>query len=281
MKSRIKLLCVALIVMFSISLCTLQVFATPEAEQPGNNTAETVATEEPPVYTEPPTEPDTNPPTEATVPPTEAPTVPPTEATSSSTAATTPPTVAPTSPVTTTPVYGSNDEEPETYAQEDDNTDITPQSSFYDTDGKRVDTDNLKKSDWNEIAEMLKNADGSGDAHDFGFIQNNNGGGDNGFWILFGGIALIVIGTAIIVFVIVFEIRKKKNLKNNKHNRNGKNPPAGKLNHSEPRKKPVTPAEKKQINRRSKFDTADVFIPRRTPASKKRTYGGTRYKPKH
>ena len=80
MKSQIKLLCVALIVILSISLCTLHVFATPNADPLTDETTATVSTEAPPVVTDPPTDPVTEPPTEATTAPTTAATTAPTTA---------------------------------------------------------------------------------------------------------------------------------------------------------------------------------------------------------
>lgn len=286
MKNQIKLFSVALIVMFCISLCTFNVFATPEedviADTAPSTTAPvavttaatTAATTAP---TTAPAQVETVPTTAATVPQTTAPTSSP-----STTAATTPTQVSTTAPTTVSTYY----EKPETYPVDsyeengDDSILTQQQAELYDTDGTRVDTDTLDDSDWAEIKKRLQNAgNDSSNAGDFAFIKDNDSSGDNGLWILITGIALIVAGVAVIGLMIFFSVKKKNNLKKGKGR---KQPPSrNRPNGTRSGGKRTSPAEKRQINRRSKYDTAEVYVPKRTPSRGRSSYGGTRYKPKH
>jgi len=272
MKNQIKQLCVALVAILCISLCTIQAFATPDVITDTNpvQTEAPIVTEAPTVATTPPTEaPTVAPPTEpVTQPATEAPTKAtqpatqatqqPTYATKAPTTATAPPATSAYQPAQTSPAVNNN--------QSVDNNQSQPTDTF-DSD-KRVDTDNLDDSDWAEITERLKGNGSKNTGDDFGFIQNNNDDEDNGLWILIVGILLILAGIGIIATLIVLHIRKKKGLSKDK-----KNPPRNSGNG-----KRVSPTEKKQINKRSKYDTAEVYIPRRTSSKGRNSYGGTRYK---
>ena len=274
MKNQIKQLCVAFVTILCISLCTVQAFATPDVvtdTAPPVQTEAPIVTEVPTVATvpatvaptvapdtEPATQPETEAPTKATQPVTHA-TQKPTYATKSPTTATNPPATNAYQPAQTTPAVNNN--------QPVDNNQSQPTDTF-DSD-KRVDTDNLDDNDWAEITEKLKGNGSKSTGDDFGFIQNNNDDDDNGLWILITGILLILAGIGIIVTLITLHIRKKKGLSKDK-----KNPPS--RNSGNGRR--VTPAEKKQINKRSKYDTAEVYVPRRTSSKSKNSYGGTRYK---
>lgn len=278
MKNHIKQLSVALVAIFCILLCTFQAFATPDVvtDTTPVQTEAPVVTEAPIIETEPvteapivETEPATEPATEATT----AATQPKTQATQKPTYATQSPTVAATQ-ATTSYVAAQTTPAVNNYVDDDDDNNQNQSSTLYDSD-KRVDTNDLDDSDWAEITERLKNNNGSSSTgDDFGFIQNNNDDGDNGLWILIVGILLILAGIGIIATLIALHIKKKNGLSNNK---NDKNPPSDKSNGG----KRVSPTEKKQINKRSKYDTAEVYIPRRTASKSRSSYGGTRYKPKH
>lgn len=269
MKNKIKLLSIVLIVTFCLSLCTITTNAvTATVNKIGEPIAETVpVATDPPVETEPvatqePTQTPTQEPTQAptqqitqeptqpiTQPPTQAPTERPTqqETVNRPTRETTPaPNVDSTTPV----------------VQNDNSQSAT--HSVYDVDGD-VDTDNLNKKDWDELKDMLDGADGKGSAGgDFDFIQKNTRSGDNGLWILIVGIVCVVAGIGIIVAVIYFSKKKKKMLD------------AGNFeSDSKKQEKKTTSQEKRQINKRSKYDTDEVYI------SREKTRGGTRYKPRH
>lgn len=282
MKNQIKLLCVALIVMFCVSLCTLSVYATPDGEEPASSQA-TVASSETQATTPPQTvqtEPPSTQAPETTAPPqTQPATKAPTQATTAP-RATNPPTVA-TQPQTQAPVYTNPPATTQPYSQ-------TPNTSLFNSDDKRFDDNTLTKSDWDKIADDLKNndKDEKGEPGDFDFIKNNNGIDDNGLWILIIGVVLVLAGLGIIGWWIYYSVRIKKNLnkKGNKPNGaegNNAEPPARRHSNAPARKKP-TYAEQRRINQRSKYDTDEIQIPRnRKPPHGGTRGGGTRYKPRH
>ena len=137
----------------------------------------------------------------------------------------------------------------------------------------------LNEGDWAKIAAQLKNASQSGD-DDFAFIRNNDASGaNNGEWMLILGIAMEAVAVGLIGFMIYLSVKKRKALKSGAVAKGG-NP------YKKPRpesaapaaKRPVSPEaakqEKHSVKRRSKFDTADIVLPKKEESS-------GRYKPRH
>ncbi len=158
---------------------------------------------------------------------------------------------------------------------------VTPQStapsaSLYDAN-ENIDSNELSSKDWKEITANLKNASNSSDGDDFGFIQNNTSTGDNGEGILIAGIVCVILSIAGIVYVVVSSIKAGKNTSASKT--------GGKLAHagaagSGSKSRYSSKSyygdgyrsagnSKKTAVRRSKFDTADVVLPK----SKKNSRG--------
>ena len=142
-------------------------------------------------------------------------------------------------------------------------------AAVYDAEKDDVSKDTLNKSDWEKIAAQLKNASQSGD-DDFAFIRNNDANGaNNGEWMLILGIAMEVIGIGVIVFVIIYGQKRKKAANGPSHS--GNPYVAG---GPKPKKKPeLTRADKQSAKKRSKFDTAEIELPKQENPK--------RYKPKH
>ena len=154
-----------------------------------------------------------------------------------------------------------------------------PTSPVYDVKNKKISTDTLKKSDWEKIKAQLSNADGSDNGDNFNFIRKNNGGDDNGAWMLYLGISLEVIGAATIITVIVLSARKRKKLTAGGSDSDRRTPPSA--GNSE---KPQREAKDvKQAKKRSKFDTDEIVLPKHVKAesTKPAKSSGKRYKPKH
>lgn len=125
-----------------------------------------------------------------------------------------------------------------------------PPAQMYSVSRDTIDDKTLSKSDWNDISANLKNAslqDSDGD--DFSFIKKNTSKSDNGHWMLYAGIACVVLSIAGIVFFIVSTVKSR-----------GRYNSAG--------------ATGKSLKR--KFDTADVELPKHT--TQKANKGGTRFK---
>lgn len=165
-------------------------------------------------------------------------------------------------------------------------------SPVYDAKEKIDNKDILDNKDWKSITAQLKNAtkeDDAGNAADsFDWIKNNDSSSDNGIWILALGIGLEALALIIIILLIVFAVRRKK---------------AGKSNDSEseyfedddddfrptppgqggtrgrrvaPQRVQPRSSSPRQVRKRSKFDTDEVYIPKEAQRS-----GGRRYKPRH
>lgn len=178
----------------------------------------------------------------------------------------------------------------ESYEQRESNTtnEKAETAAVYDAEKDDVSTDTLKKSDWAKIAEQLKNANGDG-SDDFAFIRNNDqGGANNGEWMLILGIAMEAVGLGIVIFLIVSKIRMKKAMETNggKGGRNGKGgssrperrSPSGKNEPRQARRSEQNPkAQRATKKQRSKFDTADIELPRHA----KKPSSSSRYKPRH
>ena len=149
------------------------------------------------------------------------------------------------------------------YAQRESNVsdEKAETASVYDAEEDNVSKKTLKKSDWELITEQLKNA--SADASDdFDFIRANDKSGANAFaWMLPAGIAVEAIGIGLLVFFII---------------QNRKKVPVADGGKSNPYKdeKPKEPAKVKSSKNSSKFNTAEIELPKRASKPEK-------YKPKH
>ncbi|MBQ5398777.1 MAG: hypothetical protein IIU14_04985 [Ruminococcus sp.] len=167
-------------------------------------------------------------------------------------------------------------------------------AAVYNAKSKVDNQDTLKNKDWKSITAQLKNATNKGDSDsgdDFGWIQNNTSSSDNGVWILYVGIALEVVAGVIIITLIVLAIRRRKKMDSRAGRRSDndrRTPPRGGSNNriSDRQAAPQRPdravraqslESRRQVNRRSKFDTDEVYIPKKT---QKRS-SGRRYKPRH
>lgn len=125
-----------------------------------------------------------------------------------------------------------------------------PQAEMYSVSRDDIDDKTLSDSDWNDISANLKNASNTGDSgDDFSFIKKNTSKTDNGNWMLYSGLACIVLSLAGITYFIVSTVKSKKSYAY-----------AGKSANTSRAK-------------RAKFDTADIEIPKY--ASKN---NGTRFK---
>lgn len=153
-------------------------------------------------------------------------------------------------------------------------------SPVYDVDKEKVATDTLKKNDWASIKEKLSRSENSDDANDadsFSYIQDNNFDGDNGLWILYSGIGLEVLAGIIIITLIILGVKRRKRLQR-------KCAEAGidtnSQRHFEPKRShtapPPTRTQKRQTNKRSKYDTDEINL-----RAANRRSNGKRYKPKH
>lgn len=194
------------------------------------------------------------------------------------------------------PVYyddsnnGSNDQgSVENYEERESNTtnEKAETSAVYDAEDDDVSTDTLKKGDWKKIAEQLKGANGKDD-DDFAFIRNNDqGGADNGEWMLILGIAMEAFGIGIVIFLIVMKARRKKAVDKSGVGSRGVNGAKRPSRGSAPAHSRPANAERARPERfssgpqrttkkqRSKFDTADIELPKHARES------GGRYKPRH
>lgn len=281
MKNKIKLLSALLIVIFSISLCTVPALAT----DPTDVDTTPVPTESIPVETDPPvTDPPSTEPTvteaPTTQPTTKAPTTKPTYRETEETVYTTASTAATTRVQNTTSVQYYTNSTQQQYDYDYQETQASTPPATMTTERKQIDEDTLDKSDWEEIRNELMNSNGSGNGADsFDFIKNNTKREDDGMWLLVGGILLIIVGVGIIGFYIAYVIRKKRYLDKRNNSRSGRrggtgsggaaarNPRSPRGNGSDKEgyyrsPKDYSSSEKRQVNRRSKFDTGEIEIPR-------------------
>lgn len=279
MKRTLRIASIIVTLILCISLCTINVLAEPDDIDDATVAPVPTVTDAPPVPTE--TEPVTAAPTEppVTEPPTTAPPV--TQA-----PVTEPPATA--APATDAPIYSSSGTNYSSYDSDYYSSKSSalssptkaPTAAVYDVDDRKVDTNTLRKKDWEKIAEKLKNADADdGDVDDFGFIKDSDDNFDNGAWMLYLGITLLSSGVIIIIVMIIFAVRKKKTL-GSKHSKNDdrKNPPRGGSRSGPTRggSRASKSQSSRQVKKRSKYDTDEVYIPRN--ASQR---GGGRYKPRH
>lgn len=88
-----------------------------------------------------------------------------------------------------------------------------PTAALYKTE-KKIDADELSKSDWGELSNLLKNngaAESDGD--DFAFIQNNTSKKDNGHWIVIAGLICILLSITGFIYLIASKISRRKKIK--------------------------------------------------------------------
>lgn len=185
--------------------------------------------------------------------------------------------------------YNNNDyNSVENYEERESNTtnEKAETSAVYDAEDDDVSKETLKKGDWAKIAAQLKNANGKED-DDFAFIRNNDqGGADNGEWMLILGIAMEALGVGIVIFLIVMKVRQKKAVAKSGVGSRGvngaKKPSRGTAPaHSRPanaeraRHERASQPQRTTKKQRSKFDTADIELPKHARES------GGRYKPRH
>lgn len=285
MKGKIRFTYLAFFLIIIFSLCTVNVFADEEEDPP-------IATDSVPVVTEPaPVE--TNPPKPATQPTTKKKKV--TQATKA-TKATKPKQQQNKTYATSTRVNTNNNNnniystKKATSPTKSNSVASTKASTspVYDVKGN-VDTDTLKKNDWKSIAEQLSKSDNqksNDDADSFNFIRDNDSSEDNGIWILFTGIGLEVLAAVIIITLIVISVKRKKNLKYQHTSDGPRNVQANQRQNprgaSQQRPAQHSPQrqpgrnQQRQVNRRSKYDTDEIYVPRNSRSS-----NGGRYKPKH
>lgn len=276
MKGKIKWSYLVFVLVFCLSLCTIKVFATDD---------DLVIETDPPVVTEPApvvTTPPTQAPTAAPVV-TKAPTQAPTKAQVVTQAPTQAQTAAPATRATAAQNNQTNNNSNSNSNYSSNNSNNAERYNYtaaatsaataavYDTDDD-VDTEALNKKDWKSIVKALKsaNSDENGEAaEDFGWIQKNEGGSDNGDWMLYTAIGMLSAGALIIVLLIVFAVHRRNKVK--KHlaaagDSSSVIAPTGRP----PQRK--APADPKGARKRSKFDTAEIRVP------KKRGNNGTRYR---
>lgn len=284
MKGKIRFTYLAFFLIIIFSLCTVNVFADEEEDPP-------IATDSVPVVTEPaPVE--TNPPKPATQPTTKKKKV--TQATKATKA--TKPKQQQNKTYATSPrvnannnnnVYSTKKATSPTKSNSVASTKAST-SPVYDVKGN-VDTDTLKKNDWKSIAEQLSKSDNqksNDDADSFNFIRDNDSSEDNGIWILFTGIGLEVLAAVIIITLIVLSVKRKRNLKYRQASEGPRsvqanqrqNPRGASQQRSAQRAPQRQPgrSQQRQVNRRSKYDTDEIYVPRNSRSS-----NGGRYKPKH
>lgn len=71
-----------------------------------------------------------------------------------------------------------------------------------------VSADELSSDDWEEISLNLQQG-GEQSGEDFNFIKENNGKGDDGEWILYVGIGLVVMGALGITYAVLSSKRQR------------------------------------------------------------------------
>lgn len=152
---------------------------------------------------------------------------------------------------------------------------IAPSAALYDSNGS-INEKTLNSSDWNDIAERLKNTSNSDDdGDDFAFIQKNNSNSDNGDWMLIASMLCFAFSAAGIVYFIVLTVQNKKKCKFAPATDSGRTSKsnAGRDYYGDGYKS----NSDKSSKRYSKFDTAEVTLPK-SAQGKRYKNGGRRYK---
>ncbi len=143
-----------------------------------------------------------------------------------------------------------------------DDSYVAPETSpMYESD-REIDDSELSKSDWDYIKANLSNADGSDDgSDDFNFIKNNDSKGDNGDWMLMAGLACVLLSIAGITYVIVSAIVRRRKINSGAYVSASSNPRYRDDDDYGDGYR-TSRSEKKRADRSSKYDTADVVLPR-------------------
>lgn len=150
-----------------------------------------------------------------------------------------------------------------------------PSAALYNSSGSANDK-TLNNNDWNDISERLKNASNSADdGDDFSFIQKNNSISDNGGWMLIVSILCFALSAAGILYFVVSTLQNKK--------KNQLVPAAnsGRMQKSSVNRDYYSDGYRanspKNSKRSSKFDTAEVSLPKNTQGKRYKN-GGKRYR---
>lgn len=143
-----------------------------------------------------------------------------------------------------------------------DDSYVAPETSpMYESD-REIDDTELSKSDWDYIKANLSNADGSDDGvDDFNFIKKNDNKGDNGDWMLIVGVACILLSIAGITYVIVSANVRRRKINSGAYATASSNPRYRDDDDYGDGYR-TSRSEKKKADRSSKYDTADVILPR-------------------
>lgn len=159
-----------------------------------------------------------------------------------------------------------------------------PSASLIESD-KSVDENTLSSSDWSDIAKSLNSAgtssDGSDSADDFSFIKNNTSTGDNGHWMLYVSIALIVVSLLGIAYFVGSTVLNRKKaaaravaphgtrpVREGGHHNDGYETQARRMKSDDYNDSYGQAPQKKH----RKYDTAEIKLPKNRPSN------GRRYK---
>lgn len=149
-----------------------------------------------------------------------------------------------------------------------------PSAALIKTDDD-IDEKTLSSNDWSDISKNLKNADTSdSDGDDFNFIKNNTSKGDNGHWMLYVSLVLLALGVAGIAYFVISTVlnRKKRVAVGGRSNApKGRSAQSQRYSSNDDYADDYT-SSKKKPERRSKYDTAEIQLP------KNNSKGGRRYK---
>lgn len=157
----------------------------------------------------------------------------------------------------------------------------------YDVDSRKIDDSVLSSKDWKDIQASLNNAgDSNSGDDDFSFIKNNDSKLNNGDWMLFLGIALIILSIAGISYVVVTIIKQRKGVIAGNFNRS-RMPGRAKSRNAVARRpqnnrndnayRASKRMQEKELERSRKYNTAEVHIPK-SSSGKRYKNGGRRYK---
>ena len=157
----------------------------------------------------------------------------------------------------------------------------------YDVDSKKIDDSVLSSKDWKDIQASLNNAgDSNSGDDDFSFIKNNDSKLNNGDWMLFLGIALIILSIAGISYVVIEIIKQRKGVtvggfshrkmpgRVKSRNAVAHRPQS---NHNDAAYRSYQKAQEKELERSRKYNTAEVHVPKNS-SGKRYKNGGRRYK---
>ena len=157
----------------------------------------------------------------------------------------------------------------------------------YDVDSRKIDDSVLSSKDWKDIQASLNNAgDSNSGDDDFSFIKNNDSKLNNGDWMLFLGIALIILSIAGISYVVIEIIKQRKGVtvggfshrkmpgRVKSRNAVAHRPQS---NHNDAAYRSYQKAQEKELERSRKYNTAEVHVPKNS-SGKRYKNGVRRYK---